>query len=98
MDSQKRNEAYKIIVNNMGVETQLLQTMEEAAELIAAISHHIRKRENSIDNLFEEIAHVEIMLEQLRLIFKNENIDNIIQKIKTDKLTSFIKRFERIDS
>ena len=48
-----------------GEQHQEIVAMEECAELITAISHKHRCREH---NIAEEIADVEIMLEQLKII------------------------------
>lgn len=55
-------------------------TIEECAELIQAISHKHRGRKH---NIAEEIADVEIMLEQLKII---NNCDEEVQKIHKQKI------------
>lgn len=54
---------------------------EECGELIVAISHYQRAR-GTINDLIEEIADVEIMLGQLKIIF---NKYDILEK-KNEKL------------
>ena len=58
-----------------GEEPQCRQAMEECAELIQAINKCIRypDRKDCHNNLIEEIADVEIMLYQLKVMF---NIDD----------------------
>ena len=60
---------------------------EECAELITAINHKHRGREH---NIAEEIADVEIMLEQLKIIngceektekFKRQKIDRLYDRV-----------------
>lgn len=64
-----------------GEEAQLLVAMEECAELIQAISHHLRKRNPT--NIIEEIADVSIMIKQLEIIFGKDDIKAMIDsKIK----------------
>ena len=54
-----------------GKETQCRMAMEECAELIQAVNKCLRYPTGaSIANLTEEIADVEIMIEQLKLMFK----------------------------
>ena len=54
-----------------GEEPQCRQAMEECAELIQAINKCIRypDRKDCHNNLIEEIADVEIMLYQLKVMF-----------------------------
>ena len=76
MDKQ---ELYKKAITQWGATNQMDMVVEECAELIQAINKV--KRDGSIDNeakLCGEIADVEIMIEQLRLIInKNEHIEQI---------------------
>ena len=53
--------------------------MEECAELIQAISKDIREEEHNIE---EEIADVEIMLTQLKLMYNYSEV----QRIRNEKL------------
>lgn len=70
-------------VGHWGTNLQLNQAQEEAAELIAAISHFRRSRAGSREELIEEIADVEIMIGQLRFILGDEEInDAIAEKLK----------------
>lgn len=72
-----------------GEEAQLLVAMEECAELIQAISHHLRKREPK--NLIEEIADVNIMVHQLKLMFGNDEV----QKVVDEKIYRLHLRLDR---
>ena len=59
---------YEILIaaiNTFGDKAQEGVAIEECSELIQAISHKHRGREH---NIAEEIADVEIMLEQLKII------------------------------
>jgi NTP pyrophosphatase (non-canonical NTP hydrolase) len=64
--------------------------LEECAELILAIQHHRRNR-NSLEAVAEEIADVEIMCGQLRLMVGNELVD----KQKVAKLKRLSKRLDK---
>lgn len=48
-----------------GEDKQIVVAMEECSELIKELSKHLRGKENLI-NISEEIADVEIMLDQLK--------------------------------
>ncbi len=74
-------------IEKWGVNSQLDMVIEECSELIQAICKLKRIKENSLDNLMEEVADVEIMLTQLRIIIGN---DKLIDFIKSEK----IKRLE----
>ena len=56
------NEIFLSAIKTFGEREQENVAMEECAELIQAIAHKHRGRK---DNIAEEIADVEIMLEQL---------------------------------
>ena len=85
MNSEDREKLYKNVIANFGKITQQIVAMEECGELIQAISKKLRGIES---NLEEEIADVEIMLEQLKLIADNK----AIEEIKESKLKRLEKR------
>lgn len=62
-----------------GAEHQQVKALEELGELSSAIARAIIGDEHNVE---EEIADVEIMLVQLRLMFTAKNID----ELKTNKL------------
>lgn len=71
-------------ISKWGKSVQVEIAVEECAELIKAIQKNKRYpcKEN-MKKIEEEIADVEIMIKQLRLIFNPINIDRIIdEKIK----------------
>lgn len=74
-------------IRTFGEKEQECQAIEECAELIQAINHKHRGREH---NIAEEIADVEIMLEQLKIIndcadavqeFRKAKIDRLYQRV-----------------
>ncbi len=85
----KKEEIYKAAINKYGVFAQIEMAVEECSELIQAIQK--TKRDNNIEtsnHVCEEIADVEIMIEQLRGIFNSDMID----KYKQEKLERLNKR------
>lgn len=60
-----------------GVENQINLAQEECAELIVALSHNWRGREA---NVVEEIADVQILLDQLKCIFGVGAVEIAIDK------------------
>lgn len=77
-----------------GVDAQLRQTQEELAELIAAISRFMRERTDSVP-VVEEIADVEIMLAQLKLIFGGVEVSAVRSK-KFERLRRRVEEAEAI--
>lgn len=75
-----------------GVDAQLRQAQEELAELIAAINRFSRGR-SSASSVIEEIADVEIMCFQLRLLFGGE----AIERAKHQKKLRLLERVERAE-
>lgn len=64
-------------IENFGPATQQVVAMEECGELIQAISKSIRGAEHNVE---EEIADVEIMIEQLKLMFDRKKVEAIKQQ------------------
>lgn len=82
------------IANYYGKEPQLRQTQEELAELILAISKCVRNDLHFQENFVEEIADVEIMLEQLKLFMTDSEL-NHLEFIKEAKIVRQLERIER---
>lgn len=75
-------------VDAYGKSNQLVICMEEMAELTKELSKNLRGQDNDL-GIAEEIADVEIMLEQLKLIF---NIRQDVECVKNEKLLRLQKR------
>ena len=81
----------KAAIDKYGQHNQLAQTQEECAELIQAISKLNRAEDNdhpgraakaALNHLMEETADVQIMLDQIRIMFPSKAYDTIrAQKI-----------------
>lgn len=70
MNEQEMNNAITTIAMHYGVKAQSMQTCEECAELIQAVSKLTRGvTETRILALVEEIADVRIMMSQLMQLF-----------------------------
>lgn len=76
----------KAAISTYGAEAQEQVAMEECAELIQAISHKHRGRPH---NIAEEIADVDIMLAQLRII---NNCEDEVSRYIDEKLRRLIRR------
>lgn len=86
---------YLAALNRFGKENQVLVCLEELAELQHALCKVMRHGldEEKLDKLAEEIADVEITLEQMRLAFK---ISTQVEKWKTRKLNRLQERIWEI--
>ena len=83
------NERIKTIADHYGLNNQMMQTVEEMGELTQAIVKVFRNGlDNERDNLIEELADVEIMIEQLDYLLG----DNQIEKVKEYKINRQINR------
>lgn len=86
---------YKAI-NTYGVENQIIKTVEELSELSQALCKFLSKPYTEsdrtiLDNIYEEIADVEIMLEQCKMMFQ---CDKEVSAWKQDKIKRLERRFE----
>ena len=71
----KKDQVCLAALEEFGFENQMLKSIEELAELQRAIARAIVAPSDR-DNIHEEIADVEIMLNQMRLIFDPTEIDD----------------------
>lgn len=77
-------------VDFYGSSVQELKAIEELGELIRAIAKartcDDEERDTAFENLAEEMADVEIMMEQLKIIHDNRDKINIWRSIKLGRL------------
>jgi len=88
-NKNSRKKIYKKLLNKYGLNFQLNMLMEECAELIQATNKYIRYNKESaqpIRNLSEEIADVEIMIEQIKYHLDLQDLELRIETEKHDKL------------
>jgi len=84
-----RKKLYRLAWAKWGSEAQFVVFMEECAELIKAVSKYMRFGKKSAQparDLVEEIADVEIMIEQVITMNDWENFRERIDQAKSDKL------------
>ncbi len=89
------NEIYQQAIETYGKDAQLKMAIEEMAELTQAICKSFRGKDN-LDNIIEEIADVEIMLAQLKIIFEISQNKFCIKK--AEKITRLEKRLNNADA
>lgn len=101
MNVEFKNQTIAQAVETFGSDHQLDLAIEEMSELTKALLKHRRAmkqpeawdHERTKSNIVEEIADVEIMIEQLKLIF---NCFSSVNKQKEFKLNRLAERIEQI--
>lgn len=68
----------KDIIDHFGTYSQKVKAVEELAELQVAILHG-----NDVENIIEEIADVQIMIDQLKIIYR---ADLVVEKVMNEKI------------
>ena len=66
-------ELYAVAIVKWGAEAQLLMASEESTELSLAIHHYLRGRADK-GHIAEEIADVELMLDQIKALFDGDGV------------------------
>ncbi len=82
---------YKEAVQTFGAPAQAVVAMEECSELIKELSKALRHNAN-LENIAEEIADVEIMVEQLKLMFNVEDLVEHFIRMKNGRLEALISQ------
>ncbi|MDO5547215.1 MAG: hypothetical protein Q4F79_01875 [Eubacteriales bacterium] len=93
-DLQLTHDRWESIVLNRAIEVygvgnQIDQAEQELIELLDALKH--RRRPDRITNIYEELADVGIMLDQLKLIF---HCEEIVSNIRAQKLARLEQRMK----
>lgn len=78
-------ELYDKVLNKWGLEKQLIVAIEEMAELQKELTKILRNQ-GDIDRLAEEVADVEIMLEQVRYFYGLGLSVETVKKLKLERL------------
>ena len=75
-----------------GQRRQMRKCQEECAELIVAINHYLENPLNgTVADVYEELADVEIMLNQMSLIFNTRGLVTLFLKRKIERLAEALK-------
>lgn len=92
----------KQIARHYGAAAQMCKTGEELAELLAeiqrynllAFKHEVSMDDISeqLDKITEELADVEIMLEQIKFLF---DMEDVVQAVKFQKIHRQLERMAR---
>ena len=87
MNEKDKCKLYRQALEKWGT-AQIIIAFEEMAELQKELSKYLRGRENTTE-IAEEIADVEIMLEQMKILF---DIYKKVEEFKKYKLERLAKR------
>ena len=89
LDKKETKILYTAAVRKWGLQSQFGMLMEECAELIQATNKVMRKGDEDVNtwrHLAEEMADVEIMIEQLKHVIDWQNLEEKVATAKHDKL------------
>ena len=67
-------------VRTFGEYSQCIKAMEECGELIHALSRKVLDQDADFNNICEEVADLEILMDQMRVIFGDAFIDKWKEK------------------
>ena len=85
-----KEEIYRQALEKWGADLQIVMVFEEMSELQKELCKSLRGKENRIE-IAEEIADVEIMLEQMKIYF---SIEEAVEKYREYKIERLAKRLE----
>ena len=85
MNASNRNALYKLARELWGEQAQIRMFSEECAEAIQAV-HKILDRSAPVSVLIDELADVEIMVEQMREMFNHAELLDQAKERKLDRL------------
>lgn len=84
-------ETYQAALDTYGITAQVCQTMEECAELTSALNRVLLRGRGSLADVATEIADVEIMCAQMRLLVGDE----LVELEKVEKLARLQSRLAK---
>lgn len=96
---QTHKDIYRKAIEAYGVDNQLFQLCEEMAELMKAVNkwrrnkHLAEKYPSYVGDVVEEIADVEIMLDQLQIMLNIPH--NEVYEMRCKKLDRLSERLEK---
>jgi len=86
-------EIMQTALDQWGLNAQVGQTVEECAELIVALQKYINRapHADTVDNILDEIADVEMMLAQVRLALRiNDSVLRERIEYKFERLQKYL--------
>lgn len=82
-DEKDLLELYKDCVDFWGIERQVRMMQEECAELILAGSHYLRGRKTGEEEIIEELADAQLMINQIKQYVGEDKVKHMMD-IKSD--------------
>ena len=82
----KKKDIYNKAKQVYGIDNQVNKANEELSELIKELSRFLID-DGNMGHITEEMADVEIMIEQLKLIFENKRAVKVVKKDKIQRLS-----------
>jgi len=96
MNKEETIKLFNEAIELWGANSQVRMMFEEMAELMKALCKIDRHRSpESILNVCEEIADVEVVLEQMKLIFGNDEYRESIKNKKLKRLKDKVEKKKR---
>ena len=92
MNKEQENKIYEEAIEFFGATSQKIMVIEEMSELIKELCKELRDRGN-IECIAEEVADVEITLDQIKKIY---NINDRVAQYKDSKLSRFATRMAEL--
>lgn len=77
-------------IKKNGTDAQIIVAMEELSELIKELSKHLRDK-GDINHISEEMADVDIMMQQLKIMFGNRPKVSMFRTEKLERLAERLK-------
>lgn len=74
-----------------GKEAQMMQAVEEMSELIKELMKNINRKRDNLDDIIEETADVEVMLEHIKYCY---DIEKQVADVKVKKIEKLTKKLE----
>ncbi len=90
IDLEARQEVYRRAIEKYGEEAQLWMVIEEMSELAKEICKHQRGKRCPVD-IADEIADVQIMLEQATMIFGVDDLVSRHMDAKIERLKARVR-------
>jgi NTP pyrophosphatase (non-canonical NTP hydrolase) len=94
INNSYKQEIYADAIKTFGVPSQVDMLIEEMAELTQALLKYRRGRMGAIDNVYEEVVDVEIVLAQLKTIMPPSNL-KYWEEIKLARLQERIENHKK---
>jgi len=92
MTTSREQDLFLGSVKKWGLASQILMLAEEASELSVACLHYLReKKKPSAHNLAEEMADVELMLDEIKHILGFEPWCRVFREQKMNRVEQYLK-------